>query len=97
MRAMIEIWEPRWKDRVVLIACHKVSRGKNLVRFTKTKSLPYLYELDGNDIMSCPVVSNGRIDCYAVPLSYLKIARIEIKEDEQVHQQVEQQTLLPAT
>lgn len=93
---MIEIWEPRWKDRVVLIACHKVSRGKNLIKFTKAKSLPYVYELDGNDIMDCPVVSNGRIDCYAVPLSFLKIAKIGVTKPESPV--VEQQQIFqPAT
>jgi hypothetical protein len=95
MREMIEVWEPKWKTREVLIACHKVSRGRNLIKFTKTKSLPYVYELDGDDIMDCPVVSNGRIECYAVPISYLKIAKIKGQPEAPVTEQ--QQILQPAT
>ena len=72
---MIEIWQPKWKTHEVLIACHKVSRGKNLIKFTKVKAYPDIYELDGDAIMSCPVQSNGRIDCYAVPLYMLKVAK----------------------
>lgn len=72
---MIEIWEPKWKTREVLIACHKVSsHGKNYIRFTKCKSLPYVYEIDAEDITSCPVINNGRIECFAVPLSMLRIS-----------------------
>ena len=78
---MIEIWEPRWRDRKVLIACHKISTGRNLIRFTKAKSLPYIYEVDGKEVMSCPVETNGRIDCYSVPLAFLKVAKIQMKGD----------------
>ena len=68
----IEIWQPRWKDRKVLIACHKVRDGKNYIRFTKAKSLPGLYSVDGEVIRSSEQCTNGRIMCYAVPLSELK-------------------------
>lgn len=72
---MIEIWAPKWKTREVLIACHKVSsHGTNYIRFTKCKSLPDIYEVDGEDIANCPVINNGRIDCFAVPLSMLRVA-----------------------
>lgn len=72
---MIEIMQPRWKDRTVLIATYKVGRGKNLVRFTKTKSLPDIYSCDYKDIVKCPTQSNGRIECYAVPLSLFRTER----------------------
>ena len=71
----IEIRQPRWKDRVVLIATYKVGKGKNLVRFTQAKSLPDIYSCDYRDIVRCPIQSNGTIDCYAVPLSLFKTER----------------------
>jgi hypothetical protein len=69
---MIEIWQPRWHDRKVLIATFKVDPGDNVVIFTKTKSLPGRFHISAEKIRQCPVESNGRIDCYAVPLSYLE-------------------------
>lgn len=71
----IEIRQPRWKDRTVLIATYKVSAGKNLIKFTQTKSLPDIYSCDAKDIVKCPIQSNGKIDCYAVPLSMLRTER----------------------
>ena len=68
---MIEIWQPRWKDRVVLVATYKVKPGKNLVRFTKTPSLPDVYSFEGDAAKKCPRVTNGRIECFAIPLSML--------------------------
>ena len=65
---MIDIWQPRWKDRKVLIATYKVKPGKNKVTFSKTKCLPGVYEVEGKDIVKYPVESNGTIGCYAVPL-----------------------------
>lgn len=69
MARPIEIWQPRWKDRSVLIATYKVSDGKNYVRFTKTPSLQGIFSCDGKKIKSCPIQKNGKIDVYAVPLS----------------------------
>lgn len=68
----IEIWQPRWKDRKVLIAKFKVA-DHNLITFTKTKSYPDTYYLSGKDIQQYPITSNGRIECYEVPLKELKL------------------------
>lgn len=74
---MIEIWEPRWHDRTVLIAVHKVSSGLNEIKFTKTPSLEgKIYTLPSETIRKYPIESNGKINCYAVPLG-------EFKETEQ--------------
>ena len=72
---MIEVWNPKWKTHEVLIACHKVSRGMNHIRFTKCKALPYVYEVSYEDIIDCPIINNGKIDCYAVPLALLKVSK----------------------
>lgn len=70
---LIEIWQPRWKDRVVLIAKHKVGLH-NEVKFTKAKSLMNNhYYLSGEAIRACPTDTNGTIACYAVPMNKLKI------------------------
>jgi len=67
--SIIEIWQPRFKDSTVLIAKYKVNKGKNRISFTKTKCYQgMVFELEGDDISSYPVETNGKIPCYAVPL-----------------------------
>lgn len=68
----IDIWQPRWKDRTVLIAKHKVGTH-NEIKFSKAPSLPDTYYLSGKDIQSCPIDTNGKLDCYAVPINKLEI------------------------
>ena len=67
----IEIWQPRWKDRVVLISKYKVGLH-NQIEFTKTKSLPDVYYLSWEDITNSPLETNDKIPCYAVPMDKLK-------------------------
>lgn len=67
----IEIWQPRWKDRMVLIAKYKV-QTKNQIVFTKAKSLKdKKYYISAEEIQKYPIETNGKIDCYAVPLDKL--------------------------
>ena len=74
---IIEIWQPRYRDRVCLVAKYKVSRGANRIRFTKAKEYAGMeFEVDFENIVSCPVESNGRIDCYAVPLAVVTNNRV---------------------
>lgn len=64
----IEIWEPRWHDKVVLIAKHVVSKDNTIV-FTKCKSLAGKeYYFSGETIRRCKLGTNGKIACYEVPL-----------------------------
>lgn len=67
----IEIWQPRWKDRVVLIAKYKVGTH-NIITFTKAKSLPGEWYISGAEAATWPVESNGKLQCYAVPLDELQ-------------------------
>lgn len=70
---MIEIWQPKYKTNSVLIATYKVANGTNLIKFTKAKHLQGLvFEASGSDIRSCPIQTNGRVDCFDVPMSMLK-------------------------
>jgi len=68
---VIDIWQPRWKDRVVLIATYKVGTH-NLIRFSKAKSMEGDWYLSGETIKQCPKDYNGKIECYAVPISKLE-------------------------
>ena len=72
MRKILEIWQPRYKDNVVLIAKFKVCKGENLITFTKAKHLEgMVFSVEEEAIRSCPLQSNGKIDCYAVPMELL--------------------------
>lgn len=72
----IEIWQPRWKDRTVLIAKYKVGTHNEII-FTKTKSMPGSYYLSGKVIQACPTTFNGKLECYAVPMDKLELLERE--------------------
>jgi hypothetical protein len=69
----IVIWQPRYKDRKVLIAKYKIG-NHNKVTFTKAKHLAGKeFYISGVDIINYPLEDNGKIACYAVPLDDLEI------------------------
>lgn len=68
---LIDIWQPRWKDRVVLIATFKVGMH-NAITLSKTPSMKGQYYLSGEVIRNSPIDNNGKIPCYAVPMSKLQ-------------------------
>jgi hypothetical protein len=65
---MITIWEPRWHDRTALIAKYKVQNGLNKIKFIKGTLKGQEFKLSSDIIRSYPIESNGKIDCYVVPL-----------------------------
>lgn len=67
----IDIWQPRWKDRKILIAKFKVGTH-NEITFSKTKSMPGTYYLSGETIKKYPLETNGKIACYAVHMDELE-------------------------
>lgn len=68
---IIEIWAPRYKDNKVLIATYKVA-SENTIIFTQAKHLEGMrFHCTGEKIKECPIESNGKIGCYAVPMDYL--------------------------
>lgn len=67
-----EIWRPRYHDKTVLLAMRNVGTHNEIV-FTKDKNWPGSYYLSGDTIKSSPVVTNGTIMCYAVPLDKLEV------------------------
>ena len=75
---LIDIWTPRYKDRVVLIANYKVKENNKII-FTKAKHLEGReYFMKGSKIRQYPLDTNGKISCYAVPLDDLE--PLEYKE-----------------
>ena len=70
---VIEIWQPRYKDKKVLIATHKVANGKNYLTFTKDNRLKgIIFEFDGDEVRKCPTQANGRGTVYIYPFSKLR-------------------------
>lgn len=69
---VIDVWQPRWRDKVVLIASWKVGTH-NEITFSRTKSMPETYYLSGETIRACPMDTNGSVGCYAVPMDKLEI------------------------
>lgn len=75
----LEIWRPKYstqygevKEWVALLACYKVDAGSPwiLVEFTKAKHLSgQRYYIKRQDAQNFPIVPNGKIGCYEVPLS----------------------------
>lgn len=64
----IEIWQPRYKDGIVLVAKYKVGVNNRII-FTKAKHLEgKVYKMAGAKLEKYPIETNGRIPCYAVPL-----------------------------
>jgi hypothetical protein len=75
----LEIWAPRYSDaytatdeRVALLAQYKVAQSSPviLVEFTKANHLKgQRFAIRRSDVERYPIDSNGKIACYAVPMS----------------------------
>ncbi|MBM3210577.1 hypothetical protein FJZ33_00035 [Candidatus Poribacteria bacterium] len=69
---MIEIWAPRYRDKVVLIAKYRVCSGWNEIVFTKAKHLAGMkFHIQSSEIVKCLLDTNGSVPCYAVPFDKL--------------------------
>jgi hypothetical protein len=66
------IFQPRWRDRTVLLAVYKVGTH-NCIRFTKAPSMDGEYYISGEEVRKHPKQTNGTIDCYCVPLNKLEL------------------------
>lgn len=76
---LIEIWQPRYKDRKVLLATYKVKEHNKIV-FTKAKHLEDReYYISGSQARTYPTTTNGKLTCYEIPLDDLEV--LEYKED----------------
>lgn len=78
----IKIWFPKYssaytdiQERVALLAKYKVEHATPyvLVEFTDAKHLMgQRFGILRETIVGCPVVTNGKIECYEVPMSYFE-------------------------
>ena len=84
MPKVIEIWSPRYHDRVALVAVHKVTEGYCFLRFTKAPHLKgILYRFDGSYVRrECEVQSNGKIPCFVIPMYMLEEVEKNNPDDE---------------
>lgn len=69
---IIDIHAPRWHDRKVMIAGYKVATH-NIIRFTKAKSMQGLFYLSGETIRKYEKETNGKVECYCVPMDELEL------------------------
>lgn len=82
MKNVIDIWNPKYKTDSVLIATYKVAE-ENTIIFTKAKHLEGKeYNISGDDIRQFPIVTNGKISCYDVPMSALTLTKDNKAEKE---------------
>jgi hypothetical protein len=75
----MEIWAPRYSsaytetgERVALLAKYKVDKSTPIIRveFTKAKHLVgQRFAIARDKVWKCPIDTNGKIPCYAVPMS----------------------------
>lgn len=71
---MIKIWQPKWKDRVVLVSVKKVKPGKNYIIFTEGSWAGRVCSFESEDADRCDtqkIGKNVKIDCYRIPFSML--------------------------
>lgn len=79
--AVFDIWQPRWHDKTVLLACHKVDNAKTIhlkIKFTKAKSMAGDWYVNKKVVQKCKKETNGTIMTYVVPLD--KLQPLEINE-----------------
>ena len=70
---LFKIWAPRWKDRVVLLDAKHVGTHNEIVFIkAKTESLQGSFYISGRDVHMCQMDTNGKMNCYAVPLDILE-------------------------
>lgn len=72
-----EVWNPRWRDRKVLLADYKIGTH-NQVNFPKAKSLPGDWYISGKDAKTFPLESmqtksGNKIAMRVVPLDALQV------------------------
>ena len=70
----LDILQPRYHDNVVLLAKYKIDKlgGHNIIHIKKGAYSGDWY-IDNKTVYKYPFESNGKIQCYAVPLDELKI------------------------
>lgn len=73
---MIEIWEPRYRDKKVLVACYKIPSGKGVEVKICKGAYKGVYEVSHETVISAPIERmntrrGGSIEIRAIPLAKL--------------------------
>ncbi len=80
-----EIWEPRYRDTTVLLACRKVGTHNKIVFTGNSKGYNLMgtepYYVSGKIVKKCKKESNGRIDCFVVPLDKLETLELSANSE----------------
>jgi hypothetical protein len=78
--AFFSIWQPRYRDKKVLLAKYKVQTHNKIV-FTKAPSMgTEPYYVSGATVKKYKLEDNGKISCYAVPIDELEPLEIEERD-----------------
>lgn len=75
MTTKLEIWSPKYKTNTVLLAKYKVAKStpQIIIEFVKAKHLiGQRYAITRNEAVSYPVITNGKTECYNVPMDALE-------------------------
>ena len=76
MANVIEIWQPHYLTNSVYIAKYKVKKAKDgIIRLQFTRDanlLGKVFEVDCATVENYSIVTNGKIDCYDVPMRELR-------------------------
>lgn len=79
-----EIWEPRYRDKKVLLAKRKVGTHNKII-FTRAPSMgTEPYYISGAKVKKYKLEGNGRIPVYAVPISELEPLEIGTRDIREV-------------
>lgn len=69
----IQVWSPRWHDRMVLIPPYKVAQHNKII-FTKAKNLEGKeYYASKQMLQERPKETNGTVECYVIALDDLEL------------------------
>lgn len=78
----MQVWNPRWHDKTVLLAAYKVDKSKTdhiKVTFPKSNAMKGDWYISVKAVRKFPLESNGTIQCYVVPLKELEPLEIRIR------------------
>jgi hypothetical protein len=81
--AHFQVWNPRWHDKKVLIACYKIDNAKTehiKVTFPKSHAMSGDWYIARSKVKRCKKESNGTIMCYVVALGKLEPLEINQKD-----------------
>lgn len=66
------IWQMKYCTKSVLVDMAKIMPNKTYLYFVADRNYPYLYSVDTQNVKGkCPIIYNGKIYCYSIPIHLL--------------------------